>query len=185
MVQSLSGTSFVVSGRVWSASLLQNTTRFTCPSQQSWGWVALKTVFYCDITHSIVLRWFYALRSFVFGTLPLLTGYWECILFVVCKTIVLAYHSDRGLLRRSFTDQAIPSLRYHSQSHIEPICSFAPINSQYQLFQSFCTTDQNLLTLPSITSEFGRYAFSYSAPLVLNNLPLSSVPQISLNVCCL
>jgi len=41
----------------------------------------------------------------------------------------------------------------------------------YQPMQPLRSGDQNLLALPTLSSEFGRHAFSYSAPLVWNNLP--------------
>jgi len=44
---------------------------------------------------------------------------------------------------------------------------------QYQPVQPLCSGDQNLLALPSATSEFGRRAFSYLPPLIWNDLQLS------------
>ena len=38
---------------------------------------------------------------------------------------------------------------------------------------SLWSGSQNLLALPTLSSEFGRHAFSYSEPSVWNNLPLS------------
>jgi len=44
---------------------------------------------------------------------------------------------------------------------------------QYQPTRSLRSGGQKLLALPTISSEFGRRAFSYCAPSVCNNLPLS------------
>jgi len=45
----------------------------------------------------------------------------------------------------------------------------------YEPPQTLRSDDQNLLALPTTSSEFGRYAFSCCAPLVWNNLPYPSV----------
>jgi len=44
---------------------------------------------------------------------------------------------------------------------------------QYQPTRSLRSGSQNLLALPTLSSEFDRRAFSYCAPSVWNKLPLS------------
>jgi len=57
-----------------------------------------------------------------------------------------------------------------STTNLLASCYFSSINS---LTRSLRSGSQNLLALPTLSSEFGRHSFSYCAPSVWNKLPLS------------
>jgi len=66
----------------------------------------------------------------------------------------------------------LATITYKSLSVAQPTYLHQLLH-QYQPIRSLRSGGQNLLALPTISSEFGRRAFSYCAPSVWNNLPLS------------